>query len=142
MNRSLAAAAALAATLGVAGLAQAQTNPAPTAPSIGATSTTVNGQPSPAPGGATTTPGPRSSQNAAGAQAGVSPAIVEQAQQKLQSQGLYHGPVDGRIGPATQTALSRYQRKEGLPQTAMLDSRTLQHLLPYSGLGSSSTPGR
>jgi peptidoglycan hydrolase-like protein with peptidoglycan-binding domain len=141
MTRSLTAAIALAATLGIAGLAQAQTTPAPVSPS--------------APGTVPATQGPGTAQTMEPAQtaepaqttepapASVSPATVQKAQEQLKSQGLYRGPADGRIGPATRTAVSRYQRKEGLPQTAMLDPPTLKHLLPGSfSDDSSTTPSR
>ncbi|HTV46303.1 MAG TPA: peptidoglycan-binding domain-containing protein [Stellaceae bacterium] len=121
--RSLTAAAALAATLGIAGLAQAQTNPAPVHPS--------------APAVAPATHAAGDTQTAERTPASISPATIQNAQQKLKSQGLYHGAIDGRMGPATRTALSHYQRKEGLPRTAMLDRQTLKRLLPGSGSGMS-----
>jgi peptidoglycan hydrolase-like protein with peptidoglycan-binding domain len=154
--RSLPVAAALAATLGIAGLAQAQTNPAPvsqSAPGIApATPGASSGQMTPATpetGSNQTTPAmpeASSGQMAKGTPTSVSPTTVRQAQRRLRSQGLYQGPIDGEMGPATRTALSHYQRKEGLPQTAMLDSQTVKDLLPGSFSGSNSgtatAPGR
>lgn len=67
----------------------------------------------------------------------VSPQEVKQAQTELKQQGLYKGKVDGILGPETKTAISKYQKKEGLPQTASLDEQTRQHLMSTSGSGSS-----
>ncbi len=65
---------------------------------------------------------------------------VSEAQQKLQQEGLYHGAVDGIIGPETRQALRQYQQQHGLQMTANLDQQTLDHLLvnPSGGQGSSS----
>lgn len=68
----------------------------------------------------------------------VSSQEVKQAQTQLKQQGLYKGKVDGIVGPETKTAISEYQKKEGLPQTASLDQQTLQHLMSTSGSGSST----
>ena len=46
------------------------------------------------------------------------------AQQTLKTQGFDPGPVDGRMGPRTRTAISDYQRKNDLPVTGMLDDAT------------------
>lgn len=46
------------------------------------------------------------------------------AQQALKTQGFDPGPVDGRMGPRTRTAISDYQRKNDLPVTGMLDDAT------------------
>jgi peptidoglycan hydrolase-like protein with peptidoglycan-binding domain len=53
---------------------------------------------------------------------------VRQAQQKLADEGLYRGPVDGLMGPQTKAALSAYQQKNGLQQTARLDQATRDRL--------------
>jgi peptidoglycan hydrolase-like protein with peptidoglycan-binding domain len=65
---------------------------------------------------------------------------VSEVQQKLQQEGLYHGQVDGIIGPETKQALRQYQQQNGLQVTAELDQQTLDHLLGYppGGQGSSS----
>lgn len=55
-------------------------------------------------------------------------AVVKEAQVKLKQDGLYHGRIDGIIGPQTQRALAAYQKKENLPQTAALDHQTLDKL--------------
>ena len=46
----------------------------------------------------------------------------------MQREGLYHGPIDGILGPETKTALSSYQGREGLKQTATLDRDTRDRL--------------
>lgn len=53
---------------------------------------------------------------------------VRQAQTELQRQGLYDGPIDGIAGPKTRQALSAFQQRQGLQQTAKLDPQTLQRL--------------
>lgn len=60
---------------------------------------------------------------------------VRQAQSELKQQGLYQGRVDGKFGPQTRAAVSQFQRKNGLPQTASLDEQTLNGL---NGASSSS----
>lgn len=59
-------------------------------------------------------------------EAGVSRDQIKQAQQKLQSDGLYNGKVDGRAGPETQQALKQFQQKNQLQQTGQLDQQTAQ----------------
>ena len=68
-----------------------------------------------------------------------SPATVRQAQQQLKAQGLYHGPIDGVLSADTKTAISQFQQKNGLAQTAMLDQPTLNHLIA-PGSGSTMQP--
>lgn len=71
----------------------------------------------------------------------MSQADVRQMQQKLQQEGLYHGKIDGLVGPGTQEALRTYQRKNGLPVTATPDQQTLSSLNGAgAGLGSSTPP--
>jgi peptidoglycan hydrolase-like protein with peptidoglycan-binding domain len=70
----------------------------------------------------------------------VSRADVQQIQQKLQQQGLYHGKIDGLVGPDTKQALRAYQRENGLPATATLDPQTLSSLNGGAGVGSSTPP--
>ncbi len=64
------------------------------------------------------------------AQASQTPAgeQLRQAQSELKQQGLYKGKVDGILGPKTKNALTAYQKREGLQQTASLDHDTLQRL--------------
>ena len=145
MYRTLTAAVALAAGLGMAGLAHAQTNttttpssPMTTAPSASqpGMSGTQNPRTTTAPGQSSsygTSPQADMSQMNQGARQRASRSEIEQAQQQLKSQGLYRGATDGVMGPETQTALRAFQRQNGLPQTAQLDQQTMNRL---SGSGS------
>lgn len=76
--------------------------------------------------------GSGSSAAPSGSSATVTPSVsaetVQHAQSALQSQGLYHGPIDGVFGPETQSAVTAYQQEKGLPTTGQLDSRTLSDL--------------
>lgn len=65
---------------------------------------------------------------------------VMQAQQKLKSEGLYNGPVDGIDGPQTQQALKQFQQKNGLRQTGQLDQKTESKLGLSESSGSSMPP--
>jgi peptidoglycan hydrolase-like protein with peptidoglycan-binding domain len=66
---------------------------------------------------------------------------VREAQQQLQSQGLYRGRIDGILGPETKQALDRFQKNNGLSQIATLDQPTMDKLLGNTGIGQgSSTP--
>jgi len=72
--------------------------------------------------------------------AGTSRDKIKQVQQKLQAQGLYHGPIDGIRGPKTKQALAAYQRNHGLRPTAQPDRPTMDSLAlgqNTSGSGSS-----
>jgi len=149
MNRTLTAAVALTAALGMAGVAQAQSSAGPStspntmAPSTPSTNmnppmTSQGGTPGPAtmsaPGSAPSstgnygTQGPQANaqMNQGGQQA--SQSQIQQAQQQLKSEGLYRGTIDGVMGPETQTALTKFQREQGLPQSAQLDQQTLGRL--------------
>jgi peptidoglycan hydrolase-like protein with peptidoglycan-binding domain len=71
----------------------------------------------------------------AGSNNAASSEDIRQAQQALQSQGLYRGPVDGKWGPETRNAVAQFQKQKGLKQTAQLDQPTL------SGLQNGATGG-
>jgi len=58
----------------------------------------------------------------------ATPQAVRDAQRSLRAQGLYNGPADGIFGPKTKTALSQYQQRNNLRQTARLDPDTLNRL--------------
>jgi peptidoglycan hydrolase-like protein with peptidoglycan-binding domain len=145
MNRLLATGTALAVALGTVGLAQAQsTMPStPSAPGSSMPGTASPGVQSPSSPGmqtpSTTSPGVQGPQANTQGQANVSPSTVQLAQQELKSKGLYNGPIDGIAGPETQTAISQFQRQNGLPQTAMLDQQTLDRLVGNTG-GTTSPP--
>ena len=53
---------------------------------------------------------------------------VSSVQSALAREGYYDGAVDGRLGPATQRALRKYQRDHGLPATGAIDRAVTQAL--------------
>lgn len=55
-------------------------------------------------------------------------AEVRDAQQRLRTLGLYDGPIDGIWGPATETAIMRFQQHNGFEATGRLDNRTLAEI--------------
>jgi peptidoglycan hydrolase-like protein with peptidoglycan-binding domain len=119
MKQSLTAVIALALGTGVAGIAFAQ-----------GSSNAASGAATPpaeiiSPSTSTQTPAGSPSANAAN----LSQQTVQQAQEKLKSKGFYDGAIDGQQGPELRAAIRKYQQQIGLPQTAMLDQQTLQHLL-------------
>lgn len=59
---------------------------------------------------------------------GQASGLVREAQSDLQHEGLYKGPIDGIVGPETQQALTTYQRRHGLQETASLDEPTLRSM--------------
>jgi hypothetical protein len=71
----------------------------------------------------------------------VSQQEIKQAQTELKQQGLYNGAIDGIVGPQTKSAISQFQKREGLPQTASLDQQTLSHLMSSGNSGSSGSSG-
>lgn len=83
-------------------------------------------------------PSRRSSMHGGAAQ-NVSQQEIKQAQTELKQQGLYRGKIDGIMGPQTKSAISQYQKREGLPQTASLDQQTLSRLMSSGSSGSSSS---
>jgi hypothetical protein len=58
----------------------------------------------------------------------ASAAQVKDAQQELKKEGLYHGKIDGIAGSETKHAVTAFQQREGLQQTATLDPETLDKL--------------
>jgi peptidoglycan hydrolase-like protein with peptidoglycan-binding domain len=64
---------------------------------------------------------------------------IRQAQGQLRDQGLYHGRIDGVLGPETKQALQQFQQKNGLPATATLDQQTMDKLLGNTGVGLGSS---
>jgi peptidoglycan hydrolase-like protein with peptidoglycan-binding domain len=119
MRQSVTAAIAVVFGTGLAGIAFAQgttsASPDTTAPPAAIASPKPSAQ----------TPAGSLSANAEH----LSQHTVKQAQEKLKSQGLYDGPIDGQQGPQMRAAIEKYQKQNGLPQTAMLDQQTLQQLL-------------
>jgi peptidoglycan hydrolase-like protein with peptidoglycan-binding domain len=64
---------------------------------------------------------------------------IMQAQQKLQSDGLYKGKIDGIAGPRTRQAVMAFQKENGLKQTGQLDQQTLAQLTSPSSSSASGT---
>ena len=58
----------------------------------------------------------------------VTPDIVKSAQQKLDDDGYNAGTPDGKLGPATQRAIRKYQSDKNITVTGKLDESTLSHL--------------
>jgi hypothetical protein len=58
----------------------------------------------------------------------VTRARLRQVQERLQAAGFSPGPLDGRLGPQTRTALRRYQQRKGLRVTGSPDQQTLKAL--------------
>ena len=65
--------------------------------------------------------------------ASADPATVRQAQEKLVSEGINPGAVDGRLGPQTRQGLQEFQRSNGLEATGQLDAETVAALGLESG---------
>lgn len=55
-------------------------------------------------------------------------STVRQAQAALNDKGYDAGAVDGHWGPSTQSAVRRFQAKNGLAETGTLDNSTLSAL--------------
>jgi peptidoglycan hydrolase-like protein with peptidoglycan-binding domain len=60
--------------------------------------------------------------------ASADPATVRQAQQRLMSEGINPGPVDGRLGQQTREGLKEFQQSRGLEPSGQLDSQTIAAL--------------
>jgi Putative peptidoglycan binding domain len=67
---------------------------------------------------------------------------IREAQLELRHVGLYNGSLDGVIGPQTKQALARFQKDNGLGQTATLDAHTMVAMFGNIGTsqGSSMAP--
>ncbi|MBN9509662.1 MAG: peptidoglycan-binding protein [Alphaproteobacteria bacterium] len=55
----------------------------------------------------------------------LGPAAMRNVQGRLQALGFYHGAVDGLWGPATQEAITAFQRDHDLNVTGRLDPATV-----------------
>ena len=64
-------------------------------------------------------------------------AEIRDVQQKLQADNLYHGNIDGIVGPETRRAIAEYQKQNGLRVTANLDRQTMDSLAGTTGVGTS-----
>jgi peptidoglycan hydrolase-like protein with peptidoglycan-binding domain len=66
---------------------------------------------------------------------------IRWAQLELRNRGLYHGSLDGVVGPETKRAIGQFQQSNGLSRTAVLDAKTFDALTGSPGIGQgSSTP--
>ncbi len=63
---------------------------------------------------------------------------IHKVQRSLSDKGLYHGQIDGVLGPRTRQAIGEYQKSENLPVTNRLDTETAGKL----GVGSESIGGK
>ena len=59
--------------------------------------------------------------------AGMDPGTVREVQSELQRRGYDVGPVDGRLGPRTATAIRDFEQRNGLP----VDGQPSPDLLGY-----------
>ncbi len=60
--------------------------------------------------------------------AGNGGALPEAVQRQLAKKGYYRGSIDGQFGPASRSALSRFQRERNLKETGRIDEPTLDAL--------------
>jgi peptidoglycan hydrolase-like protein with peptidoglycan-binding domain len=58
----------------------------------------------------------------------VTPDVVRAAQKELNDRGYDVGTSDGRMGPRTRAAISKFQADQNLPASGKLDSNTLSKL--------------
>jgi peptidoglycan hydrolase-like protein with peptidoglycan-binding domain len=70
---------------------------------------------------------PESASSGAPRPAIASPSVRD-VQHRLNQLGYHAGPEDGVMGPATRTALTSFQRAEGLPATGRADRATIAAL--------------
>src|SRR4051812_2775586 len=70
---------------------------------------------------------------------GMSRDDLMQAQEQLQAQGLYRGPIDGVMGSGTRRGLAQFQRQNGLPPSGTLDPQPLASL-SGGGMSNAGSP--
>lgn len=71
----------------------------------------------------------RSGRSASGVTASTRDAgLVREVQQALNDKGFNPGPIDGKWGPRTQAALTKFQNSEGISASRRLDEQTLAAL--------------
>ena len=73
----------------------------------------------------------------------LGPEAVNRVQERLRQAGAYSGRVDGIWGPDSQTALERYQQRNGLQVTGQLNqaTATILGLNPSDLVGGAALPG-
>lgn len=57
-----------------------------------------------------------------------SAGTVREVQQALQSKGYDVGPIDGVMGPRTESALREFQQQQGLARSGRIDAQTMSAL--------------
>ncbi|HEY3918999.1 MAG TPA: peptidoglycan-binding domain-containing protein [Stellaceae bacterium] len=114
-----------AGSAGAGSMGSSGASPSYSAPSNSAGGSTMNDQNV---NGSGANGGPMASNDSGNARAGNSSDQVKQAQEALQTQGLYRGQVDGKWGPQTRQAVAQFQKQKGLKQTAQLDQQTMNDL--------------
>src|ERR1700731_5274777 len=67
---------------------------------------------------------------------------IREAQLELRHSGLYNGSLDGVIGPKTKQALLRFQKDNGLEQTATVDGLTMVAMFGNIGTSEGSSMPR
>jgi peptidoglycan hydrolase-like protein with peptidoglycan-binding domain len=58
----------------------------------------------------------------------MSKDTLKRLQERLETEGVYAGPVDGELNAQTEAALRQYQQQHGLPVSGTVDEATLQQL--------------
>lgn len=66
------------------------------------------------------------------AYAGKPDPKLHKAQSLLLELGYHPGPADGRMGKKTRFAIKKFQHDHGMPESGILDDRTLQKLKDQS----------
>ena len=76
------------------------------------------------------------------ARANFSRRDIRHAQRRLRAAGLYHGAIDGIIGPRTRRAVAEFQARRGLRPSGRLNRMTMNALVGRFrvGVGSSMPP--
>lgn len=69
----------------------------------------------------------------------VSRKTIVQAQQQLLDLGYEPGPVDGKLGKGTISAIKKFQKENNLPETGQADTTTVNTLMRQTK-GQSATP--
>ena len=63
-----------------------------------------------------------------GSPSDAGPSLPQAVQRQLSKKGYYKGAIDGQFGPASRSALSRFQREHNLKETGRIDEDTLDAL--------------
>ena len=71
----------------------------------------------------------------------LTPSVIRAAQQKLDAAGYHSGTPDGKLGPQTRAAISKYQQDQGLKPNGTLDETTLSKLNVGGNQTMATAPG-